>query len=381
MTSQEALRRTDLNGQTPVHLAAATGFLEALEFFASSPDFGLDVNAQMHNRVTPLHLAALFGHTNTCRFLVSAGARVNHQDRNGTTALMMAAYAGHLEVVSLLIQSDADMSIQDKFKNSALLLAFLQGHFDLAPLLSDGSVPLGDISNALGDSPIWGVVLHHKKLLASGTTPTKLDQYLSEIGASALNQLRGKHDLNILHRTLIQLDPESCETLVPILVRHGADVQAASGDKKTPLHYACRFGHLGVIRFLLSQIPPLALDSMLDASLNSPLHLAVIHSPQSAQIILDTYAKHHPPSALKSFINKPNQQGNTSLHFALSFQIYTAVQTLIQSGGELTIRNHNGNLPKDCIWAITKSLFPVYPDDESILSSAGLYISKVSVVD
>ncbi|MDP2434633.1 MAG: ankyrin repeat domain-containing protein, partial [archaeon] len=204
----KALAKVDYNGLTPAHVAAFRGHLQALEHFFAAYSF--DVNLQTQNRLTALHLAVLGGHLDVVRFLVHSGARVNHQDKNGATALMMATYLGHTAIVELLLDNDADARLQDKYKNTALLLAYLQGRFELAPLLAESRSL--DLANAMGETPLWGLLLHHRRL-----SPSSLEERLQQVGPQGINQTLGKHELGVLHRALIQLDDASCASLLPLL--------------------------------------------------------------------------------------------------------------------------------------------------------------------
>jgi uncharacterized protein len=57
--------------------------------------------------MNPLILVALRGDMNAVRRLIAHGAEVNATNRAGDTALMIAAIQGHYEVVRLLISKGA----------------------------------------------------------------------------------------------------------------------------------------------------------------------------------------------------------------------------------------------------------------------------------
>jgi ankyrin repeat protein len=65
---------------------------------------------------TPLHLAAIRGHTNIARILVNAGADRNVKDFDDNTPLHYASEYGHFECIIYLIkEADADPMLKNKF--------------------------------------------------------------------------------------------------------------------------------------------------------------------------------------------------------------------------------------------------------------------------
>ena len=56
---------------------------------------------------TPLHLAALNGHTKVAELLIKSGAHLNPKNKGSMTPLHAAAAKGHTKVAELLIKSGA----------------------------------------------------------------------------------------------------------------------------------------------------------------------------------------------------------------------------------------------------------------------------------
>ena len=74
------------SGATPLHLAAATGQLEAAKLLLEK---GAEIEAKAADEYkgTPLHWAAFVARLDAVKFLIDAGANVNAKDQKGNTPL------------------------------------------------------------------------------------------------------------------------------------------------------------------------------------------------------------------------------------------------------------------------------------------------------
>jgi len=89
----------DSSGRTPLHLAAGTGFLDALEVLV---EHGADVNARDGKGQKPLHASATRGHDYIIQSLCRAGADVNALDAERCTPLDTALLAGAHKAAEVL---------------------------------------------------------------------------------------------------------------------------------------------------------------------------------------------------------------------------------------------------------------------------------------
>lgn len=93
---------------TALHLASASGVVEAVRYLLGAP-VEADPCAARNNNFTPLHAAAMQGHALICEVLIAAGAAVDAQTNPQAYApLHSAAFAGHIEAIRVLLANAAD---------------------------------------------------------------------------------------------------------------------------------------------------------------------------------------------------------------------------------------------------------------------------------
>jgi ankyrin repeat protein len=103
----------DKTGSLNIFEAAATGKNNQLaRHLARNP---LLVNSYSCDGFQPLGLACYFGHYETAKYLIKAGAVVNSPSRNelGATPLLSAAAAGHAKIVLLLLENNANPNARE----------------------------------------------------------------------------------------------------------------------------------------------------------------------------------------------------------------------------------------------------------------------------
>jgi ankyrin repeat protein len=122
----------DVRGLTPIHAAAWAGNNEIVEMLI---DKGADINARDEDSVTPLHAAALAGRNETVALLIARGANVNVKNDEGMTPLHAAALAGDRETVALLIAKGANVNARNKDGITPLQTASQKGDSDIVQLL------------------------------------------------------------------------------------------------------------------------------------------------------------------------------------------------------------------------------------------------------
>ncbi|XP_038624056.1 death-associated protein kinase 1-like [Tachyglossus aculeatus] len=170
-----------------------------------------DVKQPNKHGTPPLLIAAGCGNVQMLQLLIARGSRVDVQDKAGSNAVYWASRHGHVATLQFLSENKCPLDAKDKSGETVLHVAARYGHADVVQLLCQaGANP--DIQDQEGH-----VALH----LAVRHCQTDVVRTLLLLAATAT---RGRE--------------RGC----------GLDARDLRGD--TPLHVACRDGHLPVITAL-----------------------------------------------------------------------------------------------------------------------------------
>ena len=124
------------DGFTLLGLASFFGYETIVEWLLGQ---GAQVNlpANNHMRVCPLHSAVAAGHDSVVKMLLQAGADVNALQMTGITALHSAAHNSHFEIAKMLLEHGADKMIKTEDGYDAAWFAKDANATEILELLSN----------------------------------------------------------------------------------------------------------------------------------------------------------------------------------------------------------------------------------------------------
>ncbi|XP_029992265.1 ankyrin repeat domain-containing protein 27 isoform X2 [Sphaeramia orbicularis] len=131
---------SNIDGFTPLHVAALHGHSALVSLLIRH---GANVNARTNQSATPLHLASQNSHIQVVRFLLECNAKLNKKDQYGNTPLIQACLRGNLETATTLLQSNALVNVANHQGNTALHEAVRGGHQLLVEALLRGGASPG----------------------------------------------------------------------------------------------------------------------------------------------------------------------------------------------------------------------------------------------
>ncbi|XP_071423941.1 ankyrin repeat domain-containing protein 27 isoform X1 [Pithys albifrons albifrons] len=119
---------------------------------------GLGVNVCNQDGFTPLHMAALHGHSELVWLLLKHGASVGAKNAEHAAPLHLACQKGHLQVVKYLMDYNAKQNKKDIYGNTPLIYACMNGHYETTALLLQRGASV-NLSNAKGHTALHEAVL------------------------------------------------------------------------------------------------------------------------------------------------------------------------------------------------------------------------------
>ena len=155
----------DTLGYNFLHYACLEGNSEVVDMLLEQ-QVHVDIESQNHQRIRPLHWAALRGHTRLAVRLIGVGAQVDSPDSEGHTPLMKAVQYGQLNTCQTLIAYGASIHAQDAHGHQALHWACYMGRSMVVELLIRNNADIhfkdGELRTPLHRAVQQSHSLHHQ---------------------------------------------------------------------------------------------------------------------------------------------------------------------------------------------------------------------------
>ena len=319
------------HGTTPLHYAAAAGYLELAKYLVKE---GCDVNRRTSAGRTPLHYACFKGHTDMCMYLYECGASVHEIDNGGLTCLKIAVQNNYHSLVlwlrSVALNSGEESVSNVKFKGAQLprmTSPSKEAKSTFSSLFSCMSSPPETISHDLGESGTELKETDQNNVTQSGdnegsgdgdqdSTVFKLAVQLHE--ACILGDLALAKELIERDKAPVNGSPSFPNPLLPV-----------DEQELTPLHCAVSSGSLPLVQYLVNkgaQVNAQNVGGLFNQAANenseamTPLHIACDKQHESIVMYL---------VGQKADLYKKNMAGDTSLHIICLLGLHTLLKQIV----------------------------------------------------
>ena len=349
------------DGNSLLHLACY-GKLDLVQYLVSLPSVADIVNIKNHEGCTPLHIACGYsGNLDIIQCLVSLySVDMNITANDGYTPLHTACKWGKLDIVKFLVSSSlVNVNVKDSFGNTPLHTACCHRKVDIIEYLL--SLSTVDVNINFHDMESVGY------LISQAIFHNRLN-ILKFITFSFSG------DMNVYHSTPLHT---ACQygklDIVKFLVSlPSVDVNSKTSTGDTPLHTACEFDKLDIVKFLVS-LPSVDVNTKTSTG-DTPLHnacryagrldiieflvtlpsLDVNTKTSSGDTPLHTACQYGKLDIVKCLVSLPSvdvnsgtSTGNTPLHIACSNKHQLDLVKFLVSlpSVDVNMKNYEGDTP------------------------------------
>ncbi len=356
----------DERGNSPLHIACLIPDITLANIAAK---LTRNPNIANHDGDTPLHLACRYNRHRISEILLNLESDVNILNEKGETALTVACAGNKLWLVKLFYMrekrstnGETPFFIACKLGNAELVNQMIMAGIDFSETNNAGETP---IQTAINNSHIQIVELLFKK-------PSEL----SRIDEIIWYYRRGVNPTLMLtaQEYLLQFE---CHELKDSLLLKEIPLKYSEKLRLTALHYACYYGHVHVVKYLVnvlhcdpnvkifdSGLTPLHLACMAACSMENSLKIVrfltteVAGNCNSQTVSGDTplmsllsthcsWSKHvqYLVDDCLCDLNLQNNHRATALHIACAKSSTEAVRVIIKAGANLDVRDEAGSTP------------------------------------
>ena len=293
MFSGANFQLSDLDGNSPVMVAASNGYKDIVNYLQES---GADMKKVNRKDLNILHLSAQFDRYDVIQMLAgdeSVRQLVTHTDMYENTPLHIASKMGFTNSVKELLKNEFETKIDQKNEDekTAIHLASAGGHDEVLKLL------LKKDPNGIRDKDEENNTPLH---IAATNKMTQTLQVLLDQGY--LVHEKNKHKWTPLDCAA----PSGAYKCAVLLLKYGSPVDPRDRNSTTPLHLASTHGHHRIVQLLLDSGADLSIQN--DDGKNA-LELAIVNRKRNAaKAIIDDGSCE---LALKHICNEKDSSGES----------------------------------------------------------------------
>ena len=308
------LHMADSEGWTALHYSARNGSYELLTYLA---DKETDFDIKSNSGWNWLHLAALCGHLHLCKKLIN---RHNFNpylpDNEGWTAFHFSASNGSYELLSYFFDIGTDIDLKTNSGWNCLHIAALYGHLSLCKAL----ICKLNFDLHINDNDGW-TALHYSARNGS----YELLTYFADTGTDIY--LQTNDGSNCLHVAALWGHLNLCDALI---VKKQFDVNIASNDGWTILHYTARNGSYELFKYFTD----IGVDIDIKTNLGwNCLHIAALYGHLN---LCKKLIENH-----NFDVHVTDDDGWTALHHSPRSGSYELVTYFTEMGTDIHVKNNS----------------------------------------
>ena len=270
---------------------------------------------------TALHNAVKKEHLEIIKMLIKYGAEINTKDKNNESPLETAMETSKkhtIEIVKTLVVNGA------KISGNTICTAIQKNNTKILKIFVESGANINIRDSRSGYRPIHCAIDNGRLGMV---------QYLVKNGANLNATSNYKqtplHAVCIDEMNRANISKTVLTKIAAFLIKNGAnlDLDAQDTSGETPLHYACKHGYLDIAKLLIEKG---ANVNSKDQQNDSPLHLAVKYGRKNhIKILLKNGAE----------IDTKNNSSFTPLHEAIFRKKPNVVKLLLENNADMNIKN------------------------------------------
>ena len=302
-------------GFTALHCSAQNGSYELFKFFVEK---GTNILSKTERGMNCLHIAAVSGHLNLCKALISIHDFDIHIPNNiGYTALHCSALNGSYELLQFFVEKGTNVFSKTEKGVNCLHIAAYNGYLDLCKTLMNRH----NFDVNMADSKGF-TALH----FSAENGSYELVKLFADKGTDIHVKTEG--GMNCLHIASHHGHLNLCKILIN---KYEFDLHMADNDRLTSLHYSAKIGSYDLVKFLADKGADIHLKTITGFNC---LHLAAISG--HLNLCRKLINKHN------FDVNMTNNEGLTALHCCAHNGSYELFKFLVDNGADIDLETNTG---------------------------------------